>query len=105
MIMTMPLTLPPQLVDPSMAQTLRDMDNDTLRRELSRALTVSAEHLIYLAQVWRELERRGEDLSDLRSGLGAYLPLIASGRLAAEAVVRLPANIRCCAISCCCQPT
>ena len=41
----------------------------------------------YLASVWRELERRGEDLSDIKSGLISYLPLVAAGRLQPEAVV------------------
>jgi hypothetical protein len=38
--------------------------------------------------IWRELEQRGEDLSDLRSGLAIYLPLIASGELEAEFVIK-----------------
>jgi len=47
--------------------------------------------------VWNELERRGEDLSDLRVGIARTLPLIAAGRLAAEAVVAFagrPAHLR-----------
>lgn len=44
--------------------------------------------LTVLAAIWGELEKRGEDLSDLRTGLAVYLPQIAAGRLDAEAVVR-----------------
>lgn len=58
-----------------------------LRAELARGLALTAETLTRLSAVWAELERRGEDLSALRVGLARTLPLIASGRLAAEAVV------------------
>lgn len=58
-----------------------------LRAELAAGLTLTAQTLMRLAFVWAELERRGEDLSDLRRGIAATLPLIAAGTLAAEAVV------------------
>lgn len=60
---------------------------EILRAELVRAISITARGLAYLAVVWAELERRGEDLSDLRTGLALYLPQIASGRLDPEAVV------------------
>jgi len=60
---------------------------DDLRGELARGLTLTADTLTRLGMVWGELERRGEDLSDLRHGLARTLPLIATGRLSAEAVV------------------
>lgn len=66
---------------------LSDLSTPQLRDELARGLTLTAHTLTRLGQVWAELERRGEDLSDLRHGLARTLPLIASGRLAAEAVV------------------
>lgn len=58
-----------------------------LRKELANGLTMTAAGLAYMAAVWGELERRGEDMGELRVGMGRLLPLIASGRLAAEAVV------------------
>lgn len=58
-----------------------------LRDELARGLTLTADTLTRLGLVWAELERRGEDLSDLRHGLAKTLPKIAAGQLAAEAVV------------------
>lgn len=67
---------------------LASLDTAALRAELARALTVTAETLEYLGAVWRELENRGEDLADLRAGLGRYLPMIAAGQLDAEVVVR-----------------
>lgn len=73
-------------------QDLATVPTETLRGELSRMLTITADHLVYLAAIWRELERRGEDLSDLRSGLAVYFPMIASRHLDAEAVVRFAGN-------------
>lgn len=58
-----------------------------LKRELVRGLSLSAESLNHVAAVWHELEQRGECLAEFRSGIGRSIPLIASGRLAAEAVV------------------
>ena len=58
-----------------------------LRAELARGLSLTADTLTRLGIIWAELERRGEDLSDLRRGLARTLPLIAAGRLAAESVV------------------
>lgn len=66
---------------------LATVSTETLRAELARGLTLTADHLTRLGQVWAELERRGEDLADLREGLAGWLPLIAAGRLAPEAVV------------------
>lgn len=66
---------------------LHVMTTEELRSELARAIRVTAETLVYLAAIWEELERRGEDLSSLRSGVSAYLPMIASGRADPAAVV------------------
>lgn len=67
---------------------LSAIDTLTLKAELAKALTVTAKHLVYLAAVWHELESRGEDLSNLRTGLAIYLPQIAAGRLDADLVIR-----------------
>lgn len=58
-----------------------------LRADLADGLKLTADSLARVAAVWAELEARGEDLSDLRHGLGRNVALIASGRLAPEAVV------------------
>lgn len=67
---------------------IHNLSVQQLRAELARSLTMSAQHLAYLATIWSELELRGEDLSDLRTGLAVYLPQIAAGRLDASAVIR-----------------
>lgn len=69
------------------AVDLTAMPTADLRAELVRGLTHTATHFARLAAVWAELERRGEDLSALRHGVGERLPQIATGQLAAEAVV------------------
>jgi len=69
-------------------EALRQMDTAALRAELARSLELTARHLMHLAAVWRELEYRGEDLSDLRGGLWTYMPLIAQGKLRPELAIR-----------------
>lgn len=69
------------------------MDTDELRAELARALSITARNLLYLAAIWKELDSRGVDLSGLRSGLTAYLPLIASGKVLPEVVVQFAGSI------------
>lgn len=66
---------------------LASMSDTDLMQELVKGLQVSADSLMYIARVWAELEKRGKDLSALRSGPGYTISLIAAGRLAAEAVV------------------
>lgn len=77
--------LPATAVD---VAALQGMTTEQLRGELARSLQLNAEQLLHLAAVWRVLESRGEDLSDLRTGMGVYLPMIASGRLDASVVVQ-----------------
>lgn len=79
---------PEVLPAPTSIESLHLVDTAALRRELARAIRATAESLSYLAAVWRELEERGEDLSDLRYGLGLYLGEIAAGRLDPELVVQ-----------------
>jgi hypothetical protein len=67
---------------------LKALSTEELRAELASSLGGWAKQLLYCAAVWAELELRGEDLSDLRSGLGFYLPLIASGAVIPEVVVK-----------------
>ena len=69
------------------AHDLTQIPTEELLAELARGLSLTADVLTRLSLVWAELERRGKDLSELRHGLARTLPLIASGRLAAEAVV------------------
>ncbi|WP_145964413.1 hypothetical protein [Chromobacterium phragmitis] len=67
---------------------LNNLSTQMLREELARSVELTARHLMRLATIWAELERRGEDLSDLRVGLAAFLPQIAARQLSADAVIR-----------------
>ena len=67
---------------------LKEMDTPALRQELANALGMSANSLVYLAAIWTELEKRGEDLSDLRQGWWAYIPAIAAGTVLPETVAK-----------------
>lgn len=72
---------------------LEDTPTEILREELARALEITAENLVWLARLWNELEMRGEDLRQLRGGLRNFLPLIASGKLDAQAAVQFAGNL------------
>lgn len=67
---------------------LEALSTEALRKHLVDAIGITAHTLAHMGRIWRELERRGEDLSDLRTGLMVYMPLIAAGSLAPELVVR-----------------
>jgi hypothetical protein len=66
---------------------LTSVSTADLRAALARGLTRTAGELAQLGMIWAELERRGEDLSELRREVGTSIPLIAAGVLAAEVVV------------------
>lgn len=66
---------------------LARMTNEELRAHIGRAISMTAESIAYLAAVWVELERRGEDMSGLRISLAPFLRDVAQGRLAPEAVL------------------
>lgn len=74
------------------SRELASMTTDYLKQRLAEQMELSARHLVEMATIWAELERRGEDLSALRTGLTDYLPRIAAGTLDARAVVQLAGN-------------
>ena len=74
------------------SSVLAAMTTEDLRSELAATLEITARHLLHIADVWCELQRRGEDLSHLRSGLWQYMSMIASGELQADLVVKYAGN-------------
>lgn len=66
---------------------LAAMDVPDLKKALATELQLSAASLLRAAGILAELERRGEDMSQFKAGIGRTISMIASGRLAAEAVV------------------
>ena len=66
---------------------LQAMSTEMLKAQLAKAVSITAEYLAYIAMVWQELERRGEDMTAMRHGLMAYVPMIANKELDARVVV------------------
>ena len=67
---------------------LAEVPTERLWAELESGADFQAEHLKYLAAIYDELDRRGEDMSAFRGGYYAYLKRIASGTLMPEVMQR-----------------
>ena len=65
---------------------------EQLKAELSQSLKITSDYLVYMSLIWNELNRRGVDLSELKSGLFQYIPLIATNQLEAALVVEFAGN-------------
>lgn len=74
-------------IEPLRAE-LHSLTTDELRDRLASQLQLTADHMLRTAMIVRELEERGEDLSDLKLGLLPYLRRIAHGQVVPELVVR-----------------
>lgn len=74
-----------QLTD---AQKINSLATDDLKKLLGDSLEFTAKHLVYMGLIWKELESRGEDLSELRAGLGMYIPMVAYDKIDAHLVIR-----------------
>lgn len=72
---------------------LEQMDNQALFNELRQATAITASNLVYMAKIWGQLESRGVDMAPFRSGLLRFLPMIASGQLVPEAVIKFAGNM------------
>lgn len=68
--------------------SLAGVPTDELKKRLADGLGGWAKQLLYLSQLWAELESRGENLENVRSGIGVYLPAIATGAVLPEIVIR-----------------
>ena len=69
-------------------EAIKTMTTADLKTAMMKTFAVTAKYIELMADIWMELENRGEDLSDLRSGMTAYLPMVASKRVHPEAVIR-----------------
>ncbi len=69
------------------------MTAEQLHAELKRLTLITAEHIERMAVIAHELERRGEDVPVLRTGIGQYLAAVYSKRLVPEAVIALAGNL------------
>ena len=85
--MTSLITLNIDTSDDLLDQHITSATNEQLLEALSSTAQVTAKYISLLAKIWRELETRGVDLSDLKSGIAYYLPMIADNRLDPSAVL------------------
>lgn len=73
---------------------IRHTDTAVLREALYDAIGVTVSAIRRVAAIWTELERRGEDLSDVRFALAGYMRAVQAGRLLPEAVAQLAGRRR-----------
>lgn len=66
---------------------LSELNNQQLRDLLAKSISMTAHYLQFISKIWQELESRGEDLTNLQTGLTKYLPMISSGKLDPEVVI------------------
>lgn len=65
------------------------MDTDELKKRLAETINVTARGLYETSLIYEELRARGEPVEEMRLALAPYLPRIARGEIAAEAVLSL----------------
>lgn len=73
---------------------MQSLSSDELRRQLNDAIGITETALIRVAAIWRELVRRGEDLSNVKFSLGRFMVPIAEGRLLPSLVVAMSGQTR-----------
>lgn len=73
---------------PKTESQLATMNTGDLKNHFAESLELTAKHMTYMGMIWLELEKRGEDLSDLKKGLAIYIPMIAHGIVEAETVIQ-----------------
>lgn len=83
--------LPIQALNESELQAL---SSDELHARLKGAIGMTAAAIHTMALLWRELVRRGEDMSGYRNALAPFLMAVAEGRLVPQMVVQLSGQTR-----------
>ncbi len=64
--------------------------DEQLKKELVECVALTAKTIKKMALIWVELENRGINLEDLRSGISCYLAQVADESLAPEIVLSFP---------------
>ncbi|ENE6639051.1 hypothetical protein ABNR98_004460 [Salmonella enterica] len=64
------------------------MDTSELKKELFSTLEATVHQFNRMAEIWRELEIRGENMDELRQGIAIYIEMIAHNQLDANFVVK-----------------
>lgn len=73
---------------------LFDMTNEQLMTAYSEAMAAAMAPLKQAAAIWCEMERRGMDLSDLRTPFTNFFPAINAGKLLPEVVLKFGGSVR-----------
>lgn len=73
---------------------LQSASTAQLREQLRTAIGVTENAIRTVAMIWRELVRRGEDMSEFRMALSRFFMPVAEGRLLPALVVRLSGQPR-----------
>ncbi|KZN28541.1 hypothetical protein N480_10635 [Pseudoalteromonas luteoviolacea S2607] len=63
---------------------LQSFTTEELKKSFQASLGVSVKLFEHMANVWRELDRRGENMDEFRKGAMLYIEMIANKRLMAE---------------------
>jgi len=67
---------------------LQQLSTDELKKEFFSSLDITVRHFQHMANIWRILEERGEDMAQYRDGIAIYIEMIAHNRLDANLVVK-----------------
>lgn len=76
------------------AMELQDVPTNELHQQLSEAIGMTEQAVTRVAHIWRELSRRGEDMSCYRFALAQFMPAVADGRLLPRLVVNMAGQTR-----------
>lgn len=85
--MNLPMNKPSQLEELEQID-LNSLGVSELKSLLNQSIQVTTRFIAFLAKVWKALEDKGEDLSDLRHGLMRYLPLVSAGKMDASLLIQ-----------------
>lgn len=77
-----------ELIENNSSLPLAEMSTDDLRKEFFKSLDITVKHFIHMANIWKELEQRGEDMSRFREGIAIYIEMIAHNHIDPNLVVR-----------------
>lgn len=77
-----------ELVTIETGQALQGLSTEQLKRSFFESLDITVRHFQHMAEIWCELERRGENMQDLRHGIAVYIEMIAHQRLDANLAVK-----------------
>ena len=73
---------------------LQGVDTIALKEQLRSAIGMTETAIVTVATIWRELTRRGEDMSEFRMSLSRFLMPVAEGRLLPRLVVQMSGQTR-----------